>query len=308
MVWVKICGITNEEDAKKISGLGVDALGFILSTDSPRRVDVEKVKKIIESLKSKGKKGKCKDGSVVSTVGVFVNEEVEKVLEIAEELDLDYIQFSGDEDKDYLKKIGSGIGRICIRSSTDKKELAATENNNAINVINSLKVSSKGIKIIKSIRIKDNIVTKESIGVKDSPNINMKNDALRIGKYISEGMESLRELVDFFLFDTFKKDVYGGTGESFNWGIIENLSQKFPIILSGGLDARNVKQAINKVKPFGVDASSGLEVYPGKKNLEKVERFVKIAKLKSCLCIKDENGTKRNRGECCKEAKKSKKI
>jgi len=278
MVWVKICGITNEEDAKKISDLGVDALGFILSTDSPRRVSLDRVEEIIKSLKNKGKKGKCKDGSIISIVGVFVNEEVKKVLEIAGEINLDYIQFSGDEDKNYLKKIGAGIGRVCIGSSTDKKELSATENNNSINVINNLKVSSKGIKIIKSIRIKDNIVTKESTGVKNSPNINMKNDTLHIGKYISESMESLRKLVDFFLFDTFKKGVYGGTGESFNWDILKNLSQKFPIILSGGLDARNVGQAIDKVRPFGVDASSRLEVYPGKKDLEKVERFIRVVK------------------------------
>ncbi len=51
-MWIKICGITNEADAVGISNLGADALGFILSTDSPRRVDVRKAKKVMHVLRS----------------------------------------------------------------------------------------------------------------------------------------------------------------------------------------------------------------------------------------------------------------
>jgi len=50
MVWIKICGITNLEDARVVSGLGADAMGFILSTDSPRRIGLDKAKVIADAL------------------------------------------------------------------------------------------------------------------------------------------------------------------------------------------------------------------------------------------------------------------
>jgi len=78
--------------------------------------------------------------------------------------------------------------------------------------------------------------------------------------------------------DTFKKDLYGGTGKSFRWDIAKDLGLELPIILSGGLNSENVRQAINLVKPSGVDASSKLEIYPGKKDLEKVKKFIEIVR------------------------------
>ena len=221
MVWVKICGITNTGDAVKISSLGADAVGFILSTNSPRRISNEKAKDIIKALEG------CKNK--VSKVGVFVNEDVSKILQDAYELGLDYIQLSGDEDGWYLKEI---------------------------------KKNCENIKLIKSIRVKSDI-----------------NSAY---KKVSKKINELGELADFVLLDSYRKNIYGGTGISFNWDIIKDYSREIPIILSGGLDDENVARAINIVKPFGVDASSKLESYPGKKDLGKVKRFVKIVKTKSC--------------------------
>ncbi|MCL4378421.1 MAG: hypothetical protein M1409_08615, partial [Actinobacteria bacterium] len=72
MVWIKICGITNAEDALKVSDLGADALGFIFSTDSARKINSEDAKKIIITVTEKFKNNPIKKQP--SMVGVFVNE------------------------------------------------------------------------------------------------------------------------------------------------------------------------------------------------------------------------------------------
>ena len=78
--------------------------------------------------------------------------------------------------------------------------------------------------------------------------------------------------VDAFLFDTFSKNSYGGTGKVFDWKLLEGFSGP-PIILSGGLNPDNIQKAINCVKPQAVDVNSGIELHPGKKDKNKIEHF-----------------------------------
>jgi len=81
--------------------------------------------------------------------------------------------------------------------------------------------------------------------------------------------------VDAFLFDTFRKDAYGGTGEPFDWTVIKNAKNfNVPIILSGGLNPTNVREAIDTVRPFAVDVSSGVEVKPGIKDERAMQEFL----------------------------------
>jgi len=63
-----------------------------------------------------------------------------------------------------------------------------------------------------------------------------------------------------------------------NWEVARELAKKGRVILSGGLNPDNIKNAIEFVKPYGVDVSSGIEEYPGKKSYKKMEEFVKNAK------------------------------
>lgn len=82
-----------------------------------------------------------------------------------------------------------------------------------------------------------------------------------------------------YLFDTFVKSKVGGTGKPFNWRLIRHLNGiKRPIFLSGGLNERNVRRAIESVRPEWVDVSSSVEIMPGKKNHQKVRDFIKAAK------------------------------
>jgi len=90
MIKVKICGITNMDDALWASRLGADALGFIFSKKSPRSVRKETAKKIMQSL-----------DPFVIRVGVFVDESKETVAEIAAAVGLDALQFHGSESAAY---------------------------------------------------------------------------------------------------------------------------------------------------------------------------------------------------------------
>jgi len=72
-----------------------------------------------------------------------------------------------------------------------------------------------------------------------------------------------------FLLDTFSNQQYGGTGETFDWSLI-NEQIDTPIILSGGLNPDNILDAIDSVNPAAIDVNSGVEFSPGKKDLQKI--------------------------------------
>jgi len=109
----------------------------------------------------------------------------------------------------------------------------------------------KGYKIIKAIRVKD------------------KLDIASVQKYDPFA----------FLFDTYVESKAGGTGKKFNWELIRHLSDiKRPVFLSGGLTQRNVAKAIATTHPDWVDVSSGVESLPGKKDHQKIKRFIDSAK------------------------------
>ena len=83
--------------------------------------------------------------------------------------------------------------------------------------------------------------------------------------------------VDAYLFDTYKKGLPGGTGEVFDWAILNKFTFPAPVILSGGLNTENVVQAVQAVKPYAVDVSSGVET-SGIKDIEKIQTFIEQAK------------------------------
>jgi len=90
--------------------------------------------------------------------------------------------------------------------------------------------------------------------------------------------EMSRYAVDGFLLDTWKEDQWGGTGKVFDWELAARAKKYGPVIIAGGLNPRNVKAAIKKVQPYGVDVSSGVEQSPGKKDPRKVKAFIKAVR------------------------------
>lgn len=81
-----------------------------------------------------------------------------------------------------------------------------------------------------------------------------------------------------FLLDSFSGMEYGGTGKTFDWLLAREANEFGKIIVAGGLNPDNVTHAIEIAQPWGVDVSSGVEIQPGKKDREKVLRFVQCAR------------------------------
>jgi phosphoribosylanthranilate isomerase len=100
MVRVKICGITNLEDALLAADLGAQALGFIFYPQSPRSIKPDAARDIIKILPP-----------LLLSVGVFVDEEAGVVRELAETIGLDWVQLHGRESPEYCR----GLGRRVIK-------------------------------------------------------------------------------------------------------------------------------------------------------------------------------------------------
>jgi len=79
--------------------------------------------------------------------------------------------------------------------------------------------------------------------------------------------------VSAFLFDTFVDNHPGGTGRTFSWETVSDLDLDIPVFLAGGLNPANVAAAVETVRPFGLDISSGVEQSPGAKDLEAVDEL-----------------------------------
>lgn len=82
---------------------------------------------------------------------------------------------------------------------------------------------------------------------------------------------------DGFVLDTFKKNQWGGTGETFDWSAVEDFSKNHFTILAGGINSTNVNDAIEKVSPNIIDLSSSVEV-DGFKNYDKIKEFMESLK------------------------------
>lgn len=90
-------------------------------------------------------------------------------------------------------------------------------------------------------------------------------------------LAAYRDVVRFFLLDTFHPRLYGGTGQRFDWRLAQQVAPYYPILLAGGLDPENVAEAVRTVRPWGVDVSSGVETN-GVKDMRKVAAFVQAVR------------------------------
>ena len=209
MTLVKICGITNLEDALHAVAVGADALGFNFYDKSPRFVSPGAVRDILRKVRAVNPE--------VKAVGVFVNEEAARAHDIAVGSEIDVFQLHGDESPDYAAALRSRLG----------------------------------LPVIKAFRVRDSF------------------DTTTLNTYP----------VDAVLFDGFSEKEFGGTGIRTDWNVATRIVEAGKrLYLAGGLSAENVTDAIRTVQPYSVDACSLLESSKGKKDPEKVRRFVENAK------------------------------
>jgi phosphoribosylanthranilate isomerase len=109
--------------------------------------------------------------------------------------------------------------------------------------------------------------------------------AIRIGQQSSEelyaelsaGSKLLPPQGFITLLDSQVEGKYGGTGESFDWRLVQQVAERFPVIIAGGLDTNNVARLIETVAPWGVDVSSGVET-EGVKDVAKIKAFIEKVK------------------------------
>jgi phosphoribosylanthranilate isomerase len=89
-----------------------------------------------------------------------------------------------------------------------------------------------------------------------------------------------RYRVTAYLLDAYVPGEAGGTGTTFDWALVAQAKAHGRVILAGGLNAENVAAAVRATDPWGVDVSSGVETEPGRKDTDKIRRFV--ARAKGC--------------------------
>jgi len=201
-VTVKICGITNLEDAKAAVGAGTNALGFIFYAQSPRSITVARAAEICRELPAS-----------VARVGVFVNPDEILVQQAIQACALNILQWHGEESPEF-----------CIQF---------------------------GLMSMKAFRVKE------------------ARDLERISSYGTNAI----------LLDAYNPQLRGGTGETCDWQLARE-AKKYgrPLFLAGGLTPENVGVAIRQVRPFAVDVSSGVEASAGRKDHDKVRRFITAAR------------------------------
>lgn len=203
---IKICGITNVDDARAALEAGADLLGFNFYLKSPRYVAPEKARDIAAQIRLEGHRPLL--------VGVFVNSPVAAVQSILEIAQLDLAQLHGDEPVHVVEQL-QGRGFKALRPTSE---------------------------------------TEAEMGAK--------------------GFAPYGPPAPVLLLDAYRQDQYGGTGQTADWSIATKLAQQYPILLAGGLTPDNVAEALRQVRPWGVDVASGVEVSPGKKDVEKMRVLV----------------------------------
>jgi phosphoribosylanthranilate isomerase len=151
--------------------------------------------------------------------------------------------------------------RVAASAGADAVGLVFAESPRQVNVQEAREIAS----------VLPNAIWKVGVFVDAEP-----EEVLRIAGEALAAVE--RYEADLFLLDAWSAKVRGGTGERFDWELAKTLKGRDNILVSGGLTPENVREAIEFFEPYGVDASSSLEERPGKKNDERVRRFVGVAK------------------------------
>jgi phosphoribosylanthranilate isomerase len=205
---VKICGVTNLDDAAEAVRLGAWAIGLIHFEESPRAVEPAEAVRIGAAFRRK-----CE------VVGVFVNPELGQVAKAVEDAGLTMVQLNGEEGPAFCAEVSRRTG----------------------------------VRMLKAIHV-----------------------ASAADVHAAEAFRT-----DFHLFDRRDRGLWGGTGESFDWGLLRDRRSQVPAIVAGGLRPDNVAEAIEVTRPYAVDVASGVEAEPGRKDHAAMTAFFDAARAAS---------------------------
>jgi phosphoribosylanthranilate isomerase len=218
MTRIKVCGLTNLQDARWAWQCGADLLGFIFVPSSPRYVPPAKVAGITEALRAEGCEARF--------VGVFVNELSACLKKTVQTCSLHLAQLHGDESPEYVRRLG--------------------------------------VPVIVARRVRERVPWEE------------------LAPYEAWA----------YLLDSYDPDRRGGTGHTWDWDLLQmdvDVEASKRLIVAGGLAPDNVANIVQEAQPWGVDVSSGVECRPGRKDQDKVKRFIDcVRKVDETTCKKSE--------------------
>jgi phosphoribosylanthranilate isomerase len=197
-VFVKICGITSEDDALLAVAMGADAISFVFAP-SPRQVAAGHVRDIVRRLPAE-----------ILTLGVFRDEAPRRVVEQTQAAGLGGVQLHGHETPEDARWIRARVPFLL--------------------------------------------------------------------QAFPAGAEALRHADDWGADAILIDSPTPGSGRVFDWSLAEGAPSGRRIVLAGGLTPENVADAIARVRPWGVDVSTGVEAEPGRKDPRKVRAFIAAAK------------------------------
>lgn len=197
-MFVKICGITNEEDALLAVAMGADAVGFVFAP-SPRQVAAVRAADIAKRLPPE-----------ILTVGVFRDHAAQQVVSTCNQAGLRAAQLHGRESAEQTRWVRARVPVVI--------------------------------------------------------------------KAFPGGDPALERAADFGADAILLDSATPGAGRVFDWSLAEGAPSGLRVILAGGLTPENVAGAVERVDPWGVDVSSGVESAPGRKDPRKVRLFVKAAR------------------------------
>ncbi|WP_459684883.1 phosphoribosylanthranilate isomerase [Viscerimonas tarda] len=207
---IKVCGMKYPENIRQLASLPIDLMGFIFYPRSPRYV-AGLEPGVLAAIPDRIKK-----------VGVFVNEQPDRVFACMEKYKLDYVQFHGNESVDWCRLT---------------------------------KARYPAVKIIKAFNVS---------GASDF-----------------EKTEAYSSVCDYFLFDT-KTSQHGGSGQKFDWTILDAYRGNLPFFLSGGLSADDAElvKSLKHPKLYALDLNSKFETAPGLKDIALLGEFINRLKNK----------------------------
>lgn len=262
----KICGINSFDIASYCVEVGYGFCGFIFYEKSPRNISLEQAVKmglLFDELAQADHNYHHKHqhppdaghhhieghhmagnhlGCGTKKIAVVVDVSIELLHEINLALKPDIFQLHGDETVDKISQIKS-----CFPN----------------------------IKLIKAVNIPDTPhIPKEESGVEDLISAKEFNEIASV-QNIQNIINQSVDLIDYFLFDTKMGNKKGGTGQIFNWKILENFHITKPYFLAGGLSEGNIDSAIKVSDASFFDISSSLEIEKGKKDMGRLKSLTK---------------------------------
>ena len=203
---VKICGLTDPDNAAACARAGADIIGLVFYSASPRHVTLTRARTIVTALPGH-----------VPAWGVFVNDSLKTIMDTVHTCGLKGVQLHGQESPEMIRIL-----------------------------------KTHGLTVIKA------------VFASRAPGL--------------DTVEPMYSQADYLLIECGMGRLPGGNAKTWDYGRSRQLAEKYPVLIAGGLSCDNIQDALAAAAPYGADVSSGVESFPGYKDIEKVAELIRLIK------------------------------